>query len=205
MHYAVYYVHTITVPGYIYLCCIIYILCSCLYSLGPTCFPDSQQLPPSQLLMNLGVWMISYLRPNKKHIRSRWLLPLLPGWESRSTYPWRGIWLPQSCQGDEVIELLKYWWANSHATNCDQLGAEDERELADKCHRTFSPGWTFRCSRILQCCLSKQCRTWSSRCTADGTAVSLWLFVKRWSACWPSSCICSHYSLPRFSFSLWLP
>lgn len=37
-------------------------------------------------------------------------------------------WLPQSCWRDQVTELSKCMWINSHESNCDQQETEDERE-----------------------------------------------------------------------------
>lgn len=52
--------------------------------------------------------IILYLKPNKQHIWSPWSLSPFPGFSSRSTHcTWGKTWLPRSCQGHQMIELLK--------------------------------------------------------------------------------------------------
>ena len=111
-------------------------------------------------------------------------------------------WLPQSCWRDQVTELSKCMWINSHESNCDQQETEDEREQVDKCHLTSSLRWAVRDTTF--------CRAiWVSHTTHGQTGAQLmaWLHltaalceaVVSMTAC-QLGCA-SHCSLPHLPFS----
>lgn len=81
----------------------------------------TSSISAADLEIYLWVWCtILYLRPNKQHVLSLWFLPPFPDLIPEAHITWRGIWLPQSCRRDQMIEFSKCRWSNSREANCDQ-------------------------------------------------------------------------------------
>lgn len=82
---------------------------------------------------------------------------------------WGKTWLPQRCQGDQVIEFFKCGGSQLPWGKLWPTESRKWKRNANKCQLTYFLNALLRC-RILPCRWSKQCYKWYS---ADGVPMSL--------------------------------